>query len=138
MSQNGRNGNGKSREDLLRRSQDMRAKLVRSVERLDERRHDAFDVRKQLQRHVKQLAIAGGLAVIATAGASAFVMYRLMTSHRRRRGARWRMAKGMWTHPERELRARRGSFVEEVLRSVAFTAVTALLSVPVKRVLRGS
>jgi hypothetical protein len=137
MSQNGTR-NGRTREDLLRRSQDMRAKLVRSVERLDERRHDAFDVRKQLRRHLRQLAIAGGLVIVGTAGAAALVMYRLMTAPRRRRGARWRLAKGMWVHPERELRAQRGPFAGEVLRSLAFTVVTSLLSVPLRRVVRGS
>ena len=133
MSQNG-SRNGKTREDLLRRSQDMRAKLVRSVERLDERRHDAFDVRKQIQRHLQQLAIAGGLVIVGTAGTAAFVMYRLMTAARRRRGARWRLAKGMWVHPERELRARRGPVrAERSLRSLAFTVVTSLLSAPLRR-----
>jgi hypothetical protein len=136
MSQNG-SRNGRTREDLLRRSQDMRAKLVRSVERLDERRHDAFDVRKQLQRHLKQLAIAGGLVIVGTAGTAAFVMYRLMTAQHRRRGARWRLAKDMWDHPERELRAQRGPFAGEVLRSLAFSVVTSLLSVPLRRAIRG-
>jgi hypothetical protein len=136
MSQNG-SRNGKAREDLLRRSHDMRAKLVRSVERLDERRHDAFDVRKQIQRHLRAAAIAGGLVIIGTAGTAAFVMYRIMTSQQRRRGARWRLAKGMWEHPERELRARRGPFAGEVLRSVAFSVVTAVLSARLRRAVVG-
>jgi hypothetical protein len=132
MSQNG-SRNGKAREDLLRRSHDMRAKLVRSVERLDERRHDAFDVRKQIQRHLRAAAIAGGLVIVGTAGTAAFVMYRIMTSHQRRRGARWRLAKGMWQNPERELRAQRGPFAGEVLRSLAFSVVTAVLSSRLRR-----
>ncbi len=137
MSQNG-SRNGRAREDLLRRSQDMRAKLVRSVERLDERRHDVFDVRKQIQRHLKQFAILGGLLIVGSAGTAAYVMHRLMTAEHRRRGARWRLAKGMWAHPERELRARRGSFGAEVLRSVAFTVVTSLVSAPVRRMMKTS
>jgi hypothetical protein len=131
------NRNGKVREDLLRQSHDMRGRLARTVERLDERRHAAFDVRKQLERHLKQFAIAGGLVIVATAAGSAFVMYRLMTAGRRRRSARWRLAKDVWIRPERELRAQRGSFGAEVLRSVAFSIATALLAAPFRRALRG-
>ena len=137
MSQNGHR-NGKVREDLLRQSQDMRNKLVRTVERIDERRHDAFDVRKQLARHLKQIVIGAGLVMVGSAAAAAFLTYRAMTAERRRRRARWRLAKGAWNQPERELRAQRGSFVGEVLRSLGLTLATSLLSVPVRRVVRGS
>jgi hypothetical protein len=136
MTHNG-NRNGKVREDLLRQSEDMRDKLVRTVERLDGRRHDAFDVRKQLERHLKQFAIAGAVLFVGTAGGAAYVMYRLMTTERRRSRARWRLAKDVWSHPERELRAQRGSFGSEVVRSVAFSLATALLAAPLRRVLRG-
>jgi hypothetical protein len=137
MSDNGGgNRNRKVREELLRQSQDTRNKLVRTVERLDERRHAAFDVRRQLKRHLTQFAVAGGLVIVATAAGSAFVMYRLMTAGRRRRGARWRLAKDVWSHPERELRAQRGSFGAEVVRSVAFSIATALLAAPFRRALR--
>jgi hypothetical protein len=136
MSQNG-NRNGSVREDLLRQSQDMRNKLVRTVGQLDERRHDAFDVRKVIERHLKQVAIAGGLVIVGTAATAALVMYRLMTVGRRRRDARWRLAKGVWEHPEREIRAQRGSFVGEVLRSLAFTLATSLLAAPLRRTIRG-
>ena len=46
MSQNGHR-NGKLREELLRQSDDTRNKLVRTVARIDQRRHDVLDVRKQ-------------------------------------------------------------------------------------------
>jgi hypothetical protein len=137
MSQNG-NRNGKAREDLLRQSQDMRNKLVRTVERLDERRHDAFDLRRQLARHLKLVIVGAGLVVAGAAGAAVFVTYRAMTAERRRRRARWRLAKDAWNQPERELRAQRGSFVGEVLRSLGLTLATSLLSLPLRRVVRGS
>jgi hypothetical protein len=130
------NRNGKGREDLLRQSQDMRNKLVRTVGRLDERRHAAFDVRKQLERHLKQFAVAGALVIVATAAGSALVMHRLMTAGHRRRSARWRLAKDLWSHPERELRAQRGSFGAEVVRAVAFSIATSLLAAPFRRALR--
>lgn len=136
MTHNG-NRNGKAREELLRQSEDMRDKLVRTVERLDGRRHDAFDVRKQLERHLKQFAIAGAVVIAGTAGGAAYVMYRLMSTERRRSRARWRLAKDVWSHPERERRAQRGSFGSEVVRSVAFSLATALLAAPLRRALRG-
>jgi hypothetical protein len=135
MSHNG-GRNGKAREDLLRQSQDMRNKLVRTVERIDQRRHDAFDVRKQLARHLKAAAIGAGLVIVGTAGAAAFVTYRTLTIERRRRRARWRLARDAWDRPQRELRAQRGSFIGEVLRSLTFTLATSLLAAPLRRFVR--
>jgi hypothetical protein len=135
-----RNGkrNGKLRDDLLRQSDEMRNKLVRTVARIDERRHDTFDVRKQINRHLKQVAIAAGLILVGTSGVVAFAVYRVMSASQRRQGARWRLAKDAWSHPQRELRARRSSFAVEVLRSLAFTALTTLLAAPIRRAVRGT
>jgi hypothetical protein len=133
-----RNGgqNGRLRADLVRQADEMRTKLARTVERIDQRRHDAFDLRKQVERHLRQLAIAAGVVVVGAAGLSAYLGYRVVTAGHRRRQARLRLAKSMWTQPDRRLRAARGSFAAEVLRSLAFTAVTTLLSMPLRRLLR--
>jgi hypothetical protein len=133
MRQNG-NHNGKLlRSELLRQADDTRTKLARTVERIDHRRHQAFDVRRQIEKHIKQLAIAAGLVVVGTAGLAAFFTHRLLTSGRRRRRARWQLARSVWREPERELRAQRGSFAGEILRSVALAAATSLLASPVRR-----
>ncbi len=132
MSENGQR-NGKVREDLLRQSDDTRNKLVRTVARIDHRRHDVLDVRKQVQRHLKQIAIAIGLAVVASAGATAFVVYRVMSAAQRRGRATWRIGSGSRNRPEREGRGRRGSFAGDILRSLALTLATSLLGAPFRR-----
>jgi hypothetical protein len=134
--QNG-NHNGKLlRSDLVRQADDTRNKLARTVERIDQRRHQALDVRRQVEKHLKQLAIAAGLVVVGTAGLAAFLTHRLLTGGQRRRRARWQLARTVWRDPERRLRAQRGPFLGEVLRSVAFTAATTLLAVPIRRALQ--
>ena len=140
---NGRHGghggeNGRLRADLLRQADEMRTKLVRTVERIDQRRHEAFNVRRQVERHLKQLAIAAGLVVVGAAGVSAYVAYRAVTAVHRRRQARWQLARSAWKQPDRRLRAARGSFAGEVLRSLALSAATALLAAPLKRAIRPS
>jgi hypothetical protein len=128
--------NGKPRQDLLRESEDMRNKLVRAVGRIDERTHDALDLRKQVGRHMKTLAVAAGLAIVGTAGTAAFVMYRLLTMGRRRAG-RWRLGAGSgWRQPEAPPRAQRG-IVAQVLRSLTITLATTLLARPLRRAASG-
>ncbi len=131
--------NGKLRDDLLRQADETRNKLARTVELIDRRRHDAFDVRKQVGKHLKPLAVAAGLVVLAAAGASAFVMHRLISAVERRRSSRsgWRLPRVVVAGPEPE-RAKRRSFLREVLRSLALTAVTTLLARPVRQALSGA
>ena len=136
MSANGHR-NGKVREELLRQSDDMRSKLVRTVARIDHRRHDVLDVGKQVQRHLKQIVLAIGLVVVASAGATAFVVYRVMAAAQRRR-APWRLGAGLRNRPERERRTERRSFAGEVLRSLALTLATSLLGAPFRRASRAS
>ncbi len=127
------NHNGKSRDDLARQANQVRTKLLRTVEQLDQRRHDALDLRVQMQRHFRQLVIAGGVLVLATAGAVALVVERVATAAQRRRRNRWRLAKRLWFHPDRELRAERRSFLGEIVRAVLLTVVTTALTIPARR-----
>jgi hypothetical protein len=133
MNQNGQNG--RLRAELLRQADDTRNKLARTVERIDQRRHDAFDLRKQVANHLKQVALVAGLVIVATAGGTAIVVYRLLQRAQRRRSP-WRLPRRTSAELEREPRGRRRSFLGEVLRSVALSAATALLTVPIRRMAR--
>ena len=78
----------KARDELTAEANQVRSNLLRKVEQLDHRRHDAFDVRLQIERHFLQVAILGGVFVVATAAAVALVVRRITTaSERRRRGS---------------------------------------------------
>ncbi len=126
--------NGKSRDALLREANEVRSKLLRTVEQLDQRRHDAFDVKLQLQRHVRQLALVGGVVVIATAAAVTLVVQRVSSAASRRRRNRWRLARQLWWKPDRALRAERRSFLGEVGRSLLLALVSTAVTLPARRV----
>jgi hypothetical protein len=127
------NHDGKSRDELAREANEVRSKLLRTVEQLDRRRHDVFDVRLQLQRHLRQLAVFGGVLVLATAGTVALVVHRLTSASQRRRRNRWRLAKRLWRHPERTIRAERRSFFEEVARSILLAVASTAVTLPARR-----
>ncbi len=127
------NHNGKSRDELAREANQVRSKLLRTVEELDRRRHEVLDVRAQLQAHVRQLALFGGLLLVATAGAVAAVVHRISTAAQRRRRNRWRLAKRVWRYPERTLRSERRSFFGELARSILLASASAAVTLPVRR-----
>jgi hypothetical protein len=127
------NYDGKSRDDLARQANRVRTKLLRTVEQLDQRRHEAFDLKLQMKRHVRHLAVAGALLLVATAAGVALVVERVTTAAARRRRNRWRFAKRVWQHPERALRAERRSFFGEVVRGVLLATVTTALTIPARR-----
>ncbi|HEX4447538.1 MAG TPA: hypothetical protein VH044_12405 [Polyangiaceae bacterium] len=133
--------NDSLRADLLRQADDTRHKLVRTVERLDQRRHDVLDVRKQVARHLKGIGIGVALLVVAAAGASALVMHRVLTAVERRGRGGWRSrvrARAPRARPPAPPLAPRRSFTRDVLRSLAFTLVTTLLARPLRRVVGGA
>ena len=119
------------REDLLRQAENVRTKLVTTLERIDQRRHDLLDVPKQLGRHLKGAAVVVGLMIVASAGVTAFATYRLVAGSVRPRST-WRLPRVVGAGSERGGPPRR-SFVKDVARSLALTLVTTLLARPLRR-----
>lgn len=127
------NQNGKSRDQLAREANRVRAKLLHTVEQLDQRRHEVLDLRMQIQRHVRQLVLAGGILLVATGASVALIVYRISHAAQRRRRGRWTLARDVWRHPESALRGERRSFFGQVVRSVLLSLVTAALTIPARR-----
>jgi hypothetical protein len=127
---------GELRDDLAHQADAVRDRLIRTVSLLDQRRHEALDLRYQLRRHVKRVVAMGLLVVAATAGALVLVTHRIATAAARRRRDRWRLARSVWRDPARALRAERGPIYEEALRSVALSLVTMILTTPARGVLK--
>ena len=125
--------NGKSRDDLARQASLVRSKLLHTVEQLDQRRHEVLDVRLQVQRHVREVLIAGGILLLATAAGVGMIVHRIATSAERRRRQRWTLARDMWRKPSRAMRGERRSFLGQLLRSVALSVLTAAVTVPARR-----
>ena len=62
----------KDKAELTAEADEARTKLLRTVEALDRRRHDAFDVGLQVRRHAARLAVAGAVLVGGVAAAMLF------------------------------------------------------------------
>ncbi len=125
-------GNPKSREELTEEAEQVRSKLLRTVGELDDRRHGAIAFRKQLERYARNIAIAGGLLLVVTAGALVLGVNRLTSAADRRRRGRWHLAKSLWSHPERGLRGERRSFFGEIVRSLLLSIASAGVTFPVR------
>jgi hypothetical protein len=124
-----------ARDQLTAEANRVRSNLLRKVEQLDHRRHDAFDVRLQIERHFLQVAILGGVFVVATAAAVALVVRRITTASERRRRGRWRMAKRVWQDPEIAMGGERASALTELGRFVLLGLLSTALTLPAQRTL---
>lgn len=130
------NGHGKSRDDLTRQANQVRSKLLHTVEVLDQRRHEAIDLKLQLQRHVRTVMALAGIALLVTSAAVAFAVHRISTAPERRRRDRRRLVLQMWHHPDRVIRGARREgrpFVVELLRSVLLGVASSLVLLPARR-----
>jgi hypothetical protein len=127
--------NGRSRDQLAREANEVRAQFLKTVEQLDQRRRNAGDLRVQLERHARTVAIVGAVALLATASAGLLVARKIAASPRRRRRNRWRLARQMWRHPERVLRADAPSPLNRLAFSVLKSLLGTVLSLSAQRVL---
>jgi hypothetical protein len=129
------NTNGKSHDELASAANRARTKLLHTIEQLDHRRHEILEPRVQIVEHARQLAIAGGVLLAATAAGVGLAVYRARTAPRRRWHGRWVLARDVWRHPNRAMHGERRSFWEEALRSVLMTILTAAVTIPARRLL---
>jgi len=130
------NGHGKSRDDLARQANQVRSKLLRTVEVLDQRRHEALDLKLQVQKHVRQIVGMAGIALVLSAGLVAFMVHHVTTGPERRRRDRVRLVRQMWHHPDRVIRGakREGRhFLVELARSVLLGVASTALLLPARR-----
>lgn len=127
----------KSRSELVREADLARARLLDTVEKLDQRRREMLDPQVQLRRQLRPLAIGGFVVVAVAAAGAGLVAHRGATADQRRRRARWRLLRDLWRHPERVVRGERRSLAERVLRSALVTLVTAAASIVARRLLAG-
>jgi len=127
---------GRSRDELLHEADAVRARLFETVGRLDRRRHEALDLKLQLQRHASMLAAAALIVLVITGSTVGFALSRLPGAAARRRRDRWRLARSVWRRPDRALRATRGPFFVEALRGVAMSIITMALTSPARRIVQ--
>jgi len=123
--------NGKSRLELEQQATIVRSRLLRAVEELERRGHDALDLQLQLRMHLRRVVFAGlGLMVVLTGSVALAVQRATAAAAERRRLAHRGLWRGGWRSPPPPPRR---SFFGEVGRSFGIAAVTALSMVPVRR-----
>jgi hypothetical protein len=124
-----RNDNG--RVDLKDQANAVRSKLLRAVEELDRRRHNALDWRLQLRDHAGRVAMVGAAVVAATIVAIALTAHRASAAAERQRLAQRGVLRGRWRAPPPPPRQR--GFFAETVRSIAIAALTAGAMIPLRR-----
>ncbi|HEY1694004.1 MAG TPA: hypothetical protein VGG39_17675 [Polyangiaceae bacterium] len=129
------NTNGKSHDELATAANRARTKLLHTIEQLDHRRHEILEPRVQIIEHTRELVIAGGVLLAATAAGIGLAVYRARSAPRRRWRGRWALARDVWRRPDRAMHGERRSFLEEALRSVLMTLLTAAVTIPARRLL---
>ena len=123
------------RERLEAQANRVRARLAETLEALERRRHDLFDLGFQARRHVGlTLGALAGLALAAGA-AAAFASYRARTRGPRLRQERLRAVGRLWRHPDR-VASERAPVLPEIGRRLLITGVTYLLTQVVRRRVR--
>lgn len=130
------NHEGTPRDELAREANRVRSKLLRTVEQLDRRRHEALDLHLQIRRHLRQVVALGALLVLAAAGAVALIAHRVSTASQRRQRNRWRLAKRVWWHPERLTGGEGRSFFGELARSALLVLASTAVTVPARSAVR--
>lgn len=125
------NPSGRSTQDMTAEADRIRARLLRTVEKLDQRRHDVTNLPLQLGKHGYEIAIAGGIGVLLL-GIEQFLTHRRAPLAARRR-RRWQVLAQLWNDPDRALRSKKRPFVLDALRSLGISLITSIATAPAHR-----
>lgn len=115
------------RSRLERRANVIRSRLLRTIDALDNRRHQV----QEIGHHAKRLAAPVGASVIGilAIAAGTTIAIRVFIEHRRERSFTYRLSKAL--APLRQPTT--PPFWQEALRKVAMTAITIITTELVKR-----
>lgn len=129
------NEEDKSREELVQEADAARARLLETVDQLDQRRHEVLDPGLQIRKHARVLT-AGGVVLAATVGGGVgLVLHHRSTASRRLWRERARLLSSLWRHPDRALHGMRDSLLGSVVRSVVASLIATAVTVPARRLL---
>ena len=105
------------RDNLRHRADQARDRLMVTLDALDRRRHELFDVRKQIQRHPAAAASlsAGAVAMLGLLG---FVIWRVSRKEQHVWRERAHALQRAWQHPHRLASSKQAPFGAELGRRV--------------------
>ena len=125
-----------SRENLEREAERVRARLMSTLDVLDRRRHDALDLKAQVERHLIPVAsVAAGLVLLA-GGAVALSIYRAVDRRRHKSRERVRAFWRIWKNPERTASYEPRSVLAEAVRKALVAAASMVAVELAKRAVR--
>ncbi|WP_438033591.1 hypothetical protein [Sorangium sp. So ce204] len=106
------------RADFERRADELRDRLMHTIEALDRRRHALVDVRSKVRRHGPEV-LAGGLVLAIAGGVAAIALIKQARARSERPGGeRLRALVRFWRHPERVAPRGKPSVSREIGRRI--------------------
>ena len=113
-----------NREQLEADANLLRERIAQNLESLDQRRHEAFNVKAQVTRHPLSVAMFGAGTVLAIAGTSGLLAYRANRRKQNRFTDAVAAMSHAWHHPEELVGKREPPISEEVVRGVVVSVAT--------------
>lgn len=113
------------REEFERKADELRDRLLHTIEAIDRRRHALLDVKTQVRRHGAGVA-TGGLLLVIMGGAAVIALVREARARdeRRLRGERVRALVRFWRHPDWVAPRGKPSVPREIGRKILVGAVS--------------
>jgi hypothetical protein len=131
-----RSAHDADRAALEHEAEEARARLWATLDALDQRRHDAFGVRRQVSKHWVPIVTVSAIVLVVGGGTIAFRLASVIEARRHRVRARVRAIGRWWRHPQRTARHARRSSAAEIARRVLLAAVSMLAVEATKRFVR--
>ena len=123
-----------TREQLEADANLLRERIAQNLESLDQRTHEAFDVKTQAVQHALPLGVIGAGSLLALLGSAGALLYRA-----RHRASRFeelgKALKRVWAHPERIASSHPDPIGTDIARGVAVSIGTFVATQLAKRAL---
>lgn len=127
--------NNLHRDRLEANANALRSRLARTLESLDRRRHDAFNVKVQAQRHPGFLAAVGGSMAAVALGSGLITYFVIKHRNENRLSERLHAVTRIWRHPDRVARNKPHSLPAEIARGVLVSLASFVVSQLAERAL---
>ena len=124
------------REEFERKADELRDRLLHTIEAIDRRRHALLDVKTQVRRHGAGVA-AGGLLLAIMGGAAVIALIRQARARDERlRGERVRALVRSWRHPDWVAPRGKPSVPREIGRKILVGAASFVAMQLIRRGIR--
>jgi len=120
-------------DTLVRKADQVRGRLMHTLEAIDQRRQDLTHPGALLRAHRREALIIAGALTTVVGGVTAVAVWRAKTRERRLRRERVFAARRFWRHPDRVAAERPRSFLGELGRRIVMGTLGMIAMQLVKR-----